>query len=94
MKHPETFYEELAVKIYELDEKAYRLVGSSLGRTLIGGREKAIWILRQELRAYPQNNDILRVLALIGKMARTIQDHAARKAVMEEYNSILSLIHI
>lgn len=89
MKHPETFYEELAVKIYELDEKAYRLVGSSLGRTLIGGREKAIWILRQELRVYPQNNDILRVLALIGKMARTIQDHAARKAVMEEYNSII-----
>lgn len=89
MKNPETFYEELAVKIYELDEKAYRLVGSSLGRTLIGGQEKAIWILKQQLRAYPRNDDILRILALIGKMARTIPDRTLRKTVMEEYNSII-----
>lgn len=82
----------LAERIYDLDERVYRLSGSTLGRTLIGGREKVVALLERELSLFPDGELIHSDLALIGNMGRTISDPAARKELMTEYNEILQEI--
>ena len=53
----------LAEKIYALDENVYKALGSSLGRTLIGSREKVLSLLEHELSLRPQGQLILSDMA-------------------------------
>ena len=79
----------LAEKIYALDETIYQELGSSLGRTLIGSREKVLSVLERELSLRPQGQLILSDMALIGNMARTLPEGPARKQLLTEYNDII-----
>lgn len=79
----------LAEKIYTLDENVYKALGSSLGRTLIGSREKVLSVLEHELSLRPQGQLILSDMALIGNMARTLPEGASRKQLLTEYNDII-----
>ncbi len=90
MKETGRCSQALAERIYHLDEQVYALSGSSLGRTLIGGKSKAVGILSREIELRPQSALVLDDLALISNMARTIPDSAARKRLLTEYNDILT----
>ncbi|MBQ7534637.1 MAG: cytidylate kinase-like family protein [Stomatobaculum sp.] len=80
---------DLATRIYNLDSRVYTHVGSSLGRTLISPREKSIDILTHELLISPKNEFILKTMALIARMGRTIKDKPTKARLMSEYNSIM-----
>lgn len=90
MKEISKCSQTLAERIYDLDEQVYTLSGSSLGRTLIGGKNKAVGILSREIELRPQSELVLNDLALISNMARTIPDSAERKRLLTEYNDILT----
>ena len=82
----------LANRIYELDAKVYRILGSGLGRVFNNQKESTCRNLA-ELMADPSKLHYLRSeMALIGNMARTIPDRKVRSQVMKEYSAILSEI--
>lgn len=83
---------ELANRIYDLDAKVYECVGSSLGRTFTGNRENTVQNLCMLMLAKPNGHLLRSELALIGNMARTIQDKEARGQMLTEYDSILKEI--
>lgn len=80
---------QLANRIYELDEDVYRCLGSSLGRVFTGDREACVQDLIALMDERTQAHLLRSEIALIGNMARTIQDPAQRSRVMTEYNDIL-----
>ena len=80
---------ELAECIYDLDAEVYAQLGSSLGRVYNRDRERCVNEIVSLLTTRPKGNLIRSELALIGNMARTIQDKEERKLVMTEYNRIL-----
>ena len=79
----------LAEKIYNLDSRVYSHVGSSLGRTLISPRDKSIDILTHELLIAPKGEFIVKTMALIARMGRTIRDKSTKARLMSEYNAIM-----
>ena len=89
MEHLDTRCRTLAEKIYALDENVYKELGSSLGRTLIGPREKVLTVLSREISLRPQGQLVLSDLALIGNMARTLPEGEARTQLLTEYNDII-----
>lgn len=82
----------LAKRIYDFDEEVYTLTGSSLGRTFTNDRETTVNNLASQLMTQPQGYDIRTSVALIGNMARTIKDKAAKKQIMIKYNELLNEI--
>ncbi|MCD7980946.1 MAG: cytidylate kinase-like family protein [Clostridiales bacterium] len=79
---------ELAERIYNLDEKAYTITGSALGRVYNGDKEHAIAYIIDLLEAQ-KGADILRdELALIGNMGKTIAEKHNRTDILDEYNAI------
>ncbi len=80
---------ELAERIYDLDAEVYSQIGSSLGRVFNRDRERCVNEMVHLMLTRPQANLVRSEIALIGNMARTIQDKDERKLVMTEYNKIL-----
>lgn len=85
-------YRSLAERIYDLDTEVYRLVGSDMGRTIIGSREKAVGILQRELETNPASEVVMSDMALIRRMARTIRDQADRKRMLRKYDELFQAI--
>lgn len=94
MKHmtTEEKIHELAECIYDLDAEVYAQLGSSLGRVFNRDRERCVRELEYLMTTRPQGNLVRSELALIGNMARTIQDREEKKLVMTEYNRILKAV--
>lgn len=67
-------YTELANRIYDLDGAVYECVGSSLGRTFTGGRERTVRTLSMLMYTKPDGHLLRSELALISNMARTIKN--------------------
>lgn len=82
----------LAERIYDLDTEVYTLVGSGMGRTIIGGRDKAVEILQRELETNPASEIVMSDMALIRRMARTIRDRKQREKVLRKYNDLFQAI--
>ena len=80
---------ELAERIYDMDAEVYAHIGSSLGRVFNRDREGCVEEMIQQMRTRRQAHQVRSQLALIGNMARTIEDKEERKLVMAEYNKIL-----
>ena len=80
---------DLAERIYNLDSRVYSHVGSSLGRTLISPKDKSVEILTAELLLEPKGEFIMKTMALIARMGRTIRDKSTKARLMSEYNGIL-----
>ena len=85
-------YEELAIRIYELDQEVYQLIGSNLGSVFSAGRENTIEELSFYLLMHPQSHVLRSDIALIGNMARTIRDKDERSRLMNEHQAILKEI--
>ena len=90
MKYDKKKLRELAERIYDLDERVYEQLESSLGRVFNDDRENCVnemcKIMQKRYKGHVLRSD----LALISNMARTIEDKAARKQIMIEYNDILT----
>ena len=82
----------LANKIYDLDERVYKSVGSELGRVFIGDKTKCIDKLSALIYSNPHGYTLRSEVALVGNMARTIQDKKEKSKFMTEYNDILKEI--
>ena len=82
-------YTELANRIYDLDGAVYECVGSSLGRTFTGGRERTVRTLSMLMYTKPDGHLLRSELALISNMARTIKNKEEKSRMMTEYNEIL-----
>ena len=81
--------QDLAVRIYELDEEVYKELGSSLGRVFTGDRDVAIRNIMEVLHERNQGFKIRSELALISNMARTINNKDTRHEIMKKYGEIL-----
>ena len=81
---------ELAESIYDLDAEVYAQLGSSLGRVFNRDRKRCVDELTHLMLTRPQGNLVRSEIALIGNMARTIENKEERKLVMTEYNRILT----
>lgn len=80
---------ELAERIYNLDERVYLIIGSSLGRVYNGEKEHNIQYIIDLLES-KNGAPILRdELALIGNMAKTIPDLDNQIGLQAEYAAIL-----
>lgn len=83
---------ELAARLYDLDEKVFLSIGSSISRSYTGSREHTIQVLA-DLMGHEDRRYILRSeLAMVANMARTITDRETRSGLMREYDSILQQI--
>lgn len=89
MEENQKKYTELANRIYDLDGRVYKCVGSALGRTFTGGREATIRTLCMLMYTKPDGHLLRSELALISNMARTIQDKEEKSRLMQEYDEIL-----
>ena len=85
-------YTELANRIYDLDGEVYECVGSNLGRTFTGGRERTVRTLSMLMYTKPDGHLLRSELALISNMARTIKNKEEKSRLMEKYNQILKEI--
>ena len=83
------YYTQLAGQIYDLDEKVVETLGSSLGRVFNHDRERCIANMVHAMEERPDEHIVRSEVALIGKMARTIQDRQARREIMSEYDDIM-----
>ena len=83
---------DLANRIYDLDEKVYKCVGSALGRTFTGNKESTVQNLCMMMLTKPDGHLLRSELALIGNMARTIPDKEEKSRMLTEYDSILKEI--
>ncbi len=81
---------EFAERLYDLDKLVYDLSGSSLGRVFTSDRDHAVNIIEKALNM--QRENIIRSeLALIGNMARTIQDKADHYTALSAYNEMIGI---
>ena len=92
MQENQEKYTELANRIYDLDGEVYECVGSNLGRTFTGGRERTVRTLSMLMYTKPDGHLLRSELALISNMARTIKDKEEKSRLMEKYNQILKEI--
>jgi cytidylate kinase len=83
---------QIAGRIYDLDAEVYRVLESNLGRVFTDDRERCIEELVHAMTILPDSHYVRSELALIGNMARTIQNKPARARAMTEYNEILKLL--
>lgn len=83
---------EMANRIYDLDAEVYAILGSGLGRVFNGDRTRTVRELATMMGTPTKFHYLRSEIALIGNMARTIPDKAARIRVMKEYNTILKWI--
>lgn len=88
-KYSSAAYRELAEEIYDLDEKTYKALGSSLGRVFTDEKERCIERMIYAMEVLPEEHRVRSDLALIGNMARTIPEHDVRSRLMTEYNDIM-----
>ena len=80
---------ELAGKLYDLDKLVYELSGSSLGRVFTNDRERNVTIIEKALNENGEH--IIRSeLALIGNMARSIQDEEDHYRALSAYNELFN----
>jgi len=82
---------KLAGSIYDLDEKVYNILGSSLGRVFNSGKKRAV-IYMVSIMASGKGYVLRNEMALISNMARTIPNKEERKKVMIEYDQLLHQI--
>ena len=75
----ETKIRALAERIYDLDAQVYASLGSSLGRVFNRDRERCVRELVSLMMTRPEGNLVRSEIALIGNMARTIQDKEERR---------------
>ena len=83
---------ELATRLYELDGEVYKSVGSSLGRTFSGDRERTIRNLSSLMYTKPDGHLLRSEMALISNMARTIKDKDEKSRLMKKYDEIFKEI--
>lgn len=81
----------LAERIYALDEKVYEILGSSLGRVYNGDRDYDLNYIVELLESQKGSYVLRDELALIGNMAKTIENSALQAQMMEEYHSIVQM---
>lgn len=89
MQSNEEKIRELAERIYDMDAEVYANLGSSLGRVFNRDREGCVEDMVRLMRSRQQAHLVRSELALIGNMARTIENKEERKLVMAEYDRIL-----
>lgn len=87
--HADEEYRQLAGRIYDLDLKVYTALGSSLGRVFNEDRETSINSMVHYMLENVEKHVVRSEIALIGNMARTIEDHDIRKEMMIEYDAVL-----
>ena len=80
---------ELAGRIYDLDAKVYKALGSSMGHVFYGNRDDCIHEMLTLMQERKNANALRSDLALIGNMARSLKGQPEYKALMVEYNEIL-----
>lgn len=85
---------KLAERIYDLDEKVYRILGSSLGRVYNGDKERNIKYIIDLLESKNGAHILRDELALIGNMAKTIPDIENQSELKDEFSAILELTKI
>lgn len=88
-------YEErlaLAGRMYDLDAEVYQILGSGLGRVYNGRRDATIRELAKMMGDVTKGHYLRSEMALIGNMARTINDRGERARIMSQYNEILKQI--
>lgn len=78
---------EFAEHLYDLDKLVYELSGSSLGRVFTNDRERNISIIEKAL-VKNREHIIRSELALIGNMARSIQDTDDHYKALSAYNEV------
>jgi cytidylate kinase len=83
---------EIAQRIYNLDTQVYQASGSALGRAFNNGEQRDVDDLYRLILTNPQGYRLRSEVALVGNMARTIQNKDEKKRLMKEYNSILTAI--
>ncbi len=88
-KNKENFYVKLANRIYDLDQKAFEVTGSNLGRVFGGEREKNISDIVLNITAEKQSYTFRAELASISNMIRTIPDKKIKNTLLNEYSAIL-----
>ncbi len=79
----------LAERIYELDQETYQAVGSALGRVFDDDKDHCVTRIAHYLKYYDLEHIVQAEMALIGNMARTIEDKEIRKEIMVKYDAIL-----
>ena len=89
MQYSENSLRELAERIYNLDAKVYKNLGSSLGRVFNGDKERCINDIVERLKERNEGHTMRSELALVSNMARTIHEKPMRGEIMREYDSIL-----
>lgn len=97
MREKEAFSEEdlvrFAGEVYDLDQWVYKAVGSDLGRVFSSDRERNVQAMVDAIKGGKEH--ILRSeVALIGNMARTIQNDVVRKQILTEYNEIMTTMDL
>ena len=85
-------YRALAERIYDLDQRVYEILGSSLGRVFNRARENCIHDIVDAMEINEDEHLVRSEVALIGNMARTIRDKEVRREVMTEYNEIMKQV--
>lgn len=92
MEFNEKSFRSLAERIYSLDERVYKELGSSLGRVFHGNHNKVVTEIYTWMQSRDQGHTLRSELALIGNMARTIPDKEVRHEIMQEYAEILEMV--
>lgn len=88
-------YRKLAERIYDLDQRIYEVLGSSLGRVFSDDRQRTIDTILISMDSSPDQHYLRSQLALIGNMARTIPEGRLRDEIMEEYESVTQdVVHV
>ncbi len=87
----ETLY-ALAERIYNLDLKVQRALGSALGRVYSDDKKRSIAYIMKMMVGQEQEHALRRDIALIGNMARTIKDDDVHKEIMTEYNAVIQAL--
>lgn len=82
---------KLAARIYDLDQKVYSILGSSLGRVYNGDKEHNLSYITDLLESKKGANILRAEVALIGNMAKTIESTEERADVLDELASIIKL---
>lgn len=80
---------KLAERIYNLDERVYAILGSSLGRVYNGDKEHNLAYIVDLLESKKGAFVLRDELALIGNMAKTIPDIEEQVELQEEFSAIL-----
>ncbi len=79
----------LAEHLYDLDKLVYELSGSSLGRVFTNDRDRNVTIIEKAM-VRGHEHIIRSELALIGNMARTIQDKDDHFKALSAYNEVFN----